>query len=132
MLCVDREGSLCSIEAPCPVMQVRRPARGAVHMNCVNCYQIKDLARADRRTPEEKRNAWARAHLLDRHLWQRSAFSLAAMKEVLRHHGDPSICRHGRLDEAVTTYSMIALPESGRVLFLEGLPCRGEYSEIQL
>jgi len=130
MLCVDLQGTTCSIEAPCPLMQVRRPEASHRHMNCVNCYQLPTLADADRRDEAGKRNAQARWKFLDRKLSEEMDFGLEDMKKLLRHHGDPSICRHGEQDGACTEYSMIGLPQSGRVLFLDGYPCENAFSEI--
>ncbi len=132
ILCVDRKGATCSIEAPCPIMQVRGPDAGHRHMNCVNCYQLPTLSEADRRDEAGKRNAQARWRLLDRKLSEEMDFGLEDMKKLLRHHGDPGICRHGERDGACTEYSMIGLPQIGRVLFLDGNPCENEFSEIAL
>ena len=52
-VCVDAEGVMCSIEAPCPTMQVRNPEPDARHMNCVNCYQLPTLDRC-RSTQRER------------------------------------------------------------------------------
>lgn len=132
-VCVDSAGTLCSIEAPCPVLQVRRPATGVRHVNCVNCYQLPALQNADRRTEKWKCNAIARKEFLERRLGEMKDYSLKDMKAVLRHHGDPSICRHGlHGDDTFTEYSMIGLPETGQVFYLDGNPCEKEYREIQL
>jgi hypothetical protein len=54
------------------------------------------------------------------------------MKKMLRYHGNPSICRHGDEDGSYTEYSMIGLPQSGRVLFLDGNPCENEFAEVTI
>ncbi len=130
ILCVDRQGIMRSIEAPCPVVQVRRPAEGERLMNCVNYYQLPHLAQADRRTEAGKLNAICRRHFLDHLYGAEDELSLDAMKQLLRHHGDVSICRHGDSDGSHTEYSMIGLPRSGRVLYFDGYPCQGEYSQV--
>jgi len=132
ILCVDRKGTTCSIEAPCPLIQVRRPEGQHRHMHCVNCYQLPSLADAERRDEAGKRNALARWRFLDRKLSEGMDFSLEDMKKLLRHHGDPSICQHGGSAELVTEYSMIGLPQSGRVLFLDGHPCKNEFTEVTI
>ena len=132
IVCVDREGTCCSIEAPCPLMQVRLPASSSGHMHCVNCYQLPALADADRRDELAKQNAIARWKLLDHLLSVQEAFGLEHMKGLLRHHADPSICRHGSRDGAVTEYSMIGLTQDGRVLYLDGCPCENHYAEVSL
>jgi hypothetical protein len=132
ILCVDRKGTTCSIEAACPLIQVRRPDAGHRHMNCVNCYQLPALADADRRKEAGKRNAHARWRFLDRRLSEEGDFGLEDMKKLLRHHGDPGICRHGEQDGACTLCSMIGMPQSGRAFFLDGNPCENEFSEIDV
>ncbi len=130
ILCVDRAGAMCSIEAACPLVQVRRPAseRG---MNCVNCYQLPALRDADRRSPEGKANALARRRFLEEAVAAAPTLDLDAMKRLLRHHGEPSICRHGE-SSSYTEYSMIGLPQAGRVLFADGYPCEREYQELTI
>jgi hypothetical protein len=131
-VCVDRNGVACSIEAPCPVLQVRWPEGANRHINCTNYYQLPTLANADRRSESGKRNAHARRLFLDAELSSGKPVGLADMKRLLRHHGEPSLCRHGARDDCVTEYSMIGLPRSGKVLYLDGLPCEEEYSELAI
>ena len=123
---------MCSIEAPCPIMQVRNPEPDARHMNCVNHYQLPALTDADRRTESGKCNAKARQHFLEQSLSELSDYSLVDMKAILRHHGHPSICRHGGTDDSHTEYSMIGMTQSRRVLFVDENPCQDAYQEIQL
>ncbi len=132
ILCVDRHGVMCSIEAPCPLMQIRSPKAGRQHMNCVNYYQLPSLANADRRSEVGRRNAEARRGLLDQKLEEEIDFSLEDMKKLLRHHGSPSLCRHGDEDGSYTEYSMIGLPQSGQVLFLSGYPCENEFTKVTI
>ena len=132
ILCVDSRGTMCSVEAPCPVMQVRHPQAGKQFMNCVNYYQLPQLWEADRRPEEGKLNAISRRHFLDAVLEREVAPDLMTMKRLLRHHGDVSICRHGDSDGSHTEYSMIGLPMSRKVLYLAGYPCEEQYSELSL
>ncbi len=132
ILCVDSHGTTCSIEAPCPLIQVRRPESEHRHMNCVNYYQLPNLANADRRSEVGKQNAEVRRRFLDHKLSEEIDFSLEDMKKLLRHHGDPSICRHGVQDGSYTEYSMIGVPQSRRVLFLSGYPCENEFAEVTI
>jgi hypothetical protein len=101
-------------------------------MNCVNYYQLPTLANADRRNEIGKRNAEARRRFLDQKLSEEIDFSLEDMKKILRHHGAPSICRHGDEDGSYTEYSMIGLPHSNRVLFLDGYPCENEFVKVKI
>lgn len=128
---VDSRGVMCSIEAPCPLLQVRRPEDGVRHMNCTNYYQLPALAEADRRKPDGKCNAIERKEFLEQTCSELEDYSLDDMKKILRHHGDTDICRHGKGD-TFTEYSMIGLPETGQVLYLDGNPCESEFEEIQL
>lgn len=101
-------------------------------MNCVNCYQLPALADADRRTESGKCNAKARQRFLEQSLSDLSDYSIVDMTAILRHHGHPSICRHGGTEDSHTEYSMIGIPQSRRVLFADGNPCQDTYQEIQL
>ena len=132
ILCADSAGTVCSIEAPCPLAQVRRPSGASPHMHCVNCYQLPPIAHADRRTPEGKADALARWRFLDAQLSSLSEPGLEEMKRLLRHHGAPSICRHGESEQARTDFSFICLAASGRLLCVDGRPCGGEFEEVVL
>ena len=130
-VCVDRAGSACSLEAPCPLVQVRRPdsARGIC---CVNSYLLPQLAEADRRDPAAKRNALVRAAWLNAQLMADAPTDLARMHAILRHHGDPSICRHGGDDMSLTEFSYLAIPRDSRLRYLHGHPCEGTYRDMIL
>jgi len=131
-LAVDATGAMCSLESPCPLTQVRLPEPGESYMNCSNYYRLPALAEADRRPPDGKENAVARAEMLDERFLGRANRSLADMLAVLRHHGDPGICRHGGHDQSHTEYSMIGLCAERKALFLHGYPCEEEFIEVQL
>ena len=128
----DASGVICSLESPCPLSQVRMPEAGEDYLNCTNYYQLPALAEADMRDPDGKRNAIARASFLDEWFLGNDRRSLADMKQVLRYHGDPGICRHGAHDRSHTEYSMIGLCESRKALYLHGYPCEQDYAEVQL
>jgi len=130
ILAVDASGSMLSIEAACPLTQVRRPPEGARHMNCVNCYQLPALANADRRDLRGKANALKRRLFIEQALDREPVLNVETMKSLLRHHGDPSICRHGTDGPSHTEYSMIGLPTQGRVLLVDGYACEHEYREL--
>ncbi len=131
---VDADGFMCSLESPCPLTQVRWPEPGETYMNCSNYYQLEQISDADWRTPEGKKDAIARAEMLDeRFKGGTGGRDLEAMKEVLRHHGDPSICRHGRGGRSHTEYSMIGLCAERTAFYLHDYPCKGgEYTKVQL
>jgi len=131
-LLADAGGTLGSLEAPCPLVQVRRPAEGARAMNCVNYYQLPALAEADRRSPEGKINARARAKLLEERVGglPESELTVGKMKETLRYHGAPSVCRHGGADASYTEFSYIAVCREAKALFCDGNPCQAEYQEL--
>lgn len=133
-LLVDASGMICSLESPCPLTQVRWPEPGETYMNCSNYYQLGPISEADWRTPEGKKNAIARARVLDeRFKGGKGGRDLEAMKQVLSYHGDPGICRHGAHDVSHTEYSMIGLCAKRKALFLHGYPCEvQEYTEVQL
>jgi isopenicillin-N N-acyltransferase like protein len=132
LLCVDRDGTAVSLEAPSPLIQVRR-AEGRPIINCVNCYQIPAIANMDLRTKEGKANALARIKLFEGECNKGGVFDLDRMQKLLRHHGSPNVCRHiDEEDSAETEYSYICLPEQNEVLYLNGNPCQNEYSKVTL
>ena len=139
IVCVDRGGTACSLEAPCPVLQVRTP-RFSTGIHCVNCYQLPELGDADRRNAEGKRDAQRRWEFLDAVLSEsvlseKEGFSLASAQSLLRYHHSPDrpgICRHGESGGMHTEYTMIGLPAHSVVLFLEGRPCQREFTELTL
>lgn len=133
---VDKSGDVCSIEAACPLIQVREK-KHKTGVNCVNHYQLPLLRDLDWRTPEGKVNSIKRMEYLNSVLESDEAFDIEHMKSVLRYHGKPaSICRHGKNvdgsfgDGSYTEYSMIGLPAQGKMLYLHGNPCEHEYSLI--
>lgn len=132
MVCVDRQGVSCSIEAPVPLVQVRRPSHPDGHVHCVNCYQLPHLAEADARTPVGKANAKARWQFLDEFLEQNGDFSAQGMRSLLCRHDHPEICRHASEDGCITEYAMVGLPAKGEVWYRHGLACEGEFEVVRL
>jgi len=131
-LVVDREGTVRSLETPCPLVQVRRPDRPE-GMYCVNRYFLDPISEADRRPPEKLADANARAEFLDDALAAEERFDADAMWELLRAHGDPaSVCRHGGEDVSHTEYSLLMLPRQGRVFVSHGYACEEDVEEIGL
>jgi len=128
MVCVDAAGDAASIEAPCPLVQVRRPRPGTRHIACVNRFQLPAIEDADRRRPESKCNANARRDWLDQHLAGLDDPGLADMQAILRRTEEPAICRR---PPSLTEFSMIGLPAQGRVLCLYGEPTEQEYQTLE-
>lgn len=126
---VDAEGRMASGELACPMAQIRWPERDVPGMNCVNHYQLPNLAGLDARKPAGLANSKGRQAFLDAAIRDGDR-SLAHMKRILRHHGDYSICRHGGRDLSHTEYSMIGLPKERKVLYIQGYPCELEYREV--
>ena len=129
---VDAEGDARSLEAACPLVQVRLPDLDE-GIACVNCYSLPQLADADRRTPGGKANAHRRRAFLDEAIPKHARHGITGMMELLRSHdAEAPICRHGDNDSegSHTEYSMIGLPDQGRALVFHGYPCTGEYTEI--
>lgn len=132
IVCVDRHGTAASLEAACPLVQVRRPDRPR-GIHCVNCYQLPALANADRRKPSAKIDARARAAYLDRVLDGGGTFDIEHMKRLLRNHADQGICRHGsETSEMNTEYAMIGVPVLGKVFYCGGHPCEGEFETLSV
>ncbi len=129
---VDRHGDACSLEVPCPLVQVRRGSHAQGHVHCVNYYQLPTLAEADRRRPAEKSHAIERGRMLDRQLADGGDWDVAHMQRLLRYHGKPGMCRHGGHDMSHTNYSAIGIPAAGKLLHVLGTPCSVEYGELDI
>lgn len=130
-LCVDEQGHTASLEAPCPLIQVRQSRNSHGHMHCVNIYQLAALAQADRRSPAGRCNANERMKWLDERLDAAEKTDLNEMRAILSKTDQPAICRNGTApDTAVTEYSMIALPKQRRAMFLYGKPTEQAYQSF--
>ncbi len=130
--CVDAAGKAVSLEAACPLVQVRRPANPSGHIEAVNLYQLPALANADRRNPAAKELTARRRDWLDRKLALPSSFSLADMQAILASRAFPAICRSAEApDTSETEYSMIALPAKRQAMFLYGKPGESAYATLQ-
>jgi isopenicillin-N N-acyltransferase-like protein len=127
---VDRQGKGCSLESPCPISQVREPDTDAFY--CVNCYFLPALQNADRRTPECKKDALARARFLDKAFSESPHRDIGRMQELLHSHGEPGLCRHGEACDMHTEYSMIGIPARSQILVAHGYPCRNDYRIIEV
>lgn len=128
-LVADANGTMFSAEIPCPLAQFRLPESGAVGMNCVNCYQLPFLQGMDRRSPESLANAQARIGLLEQAVDDGDR-GIEHMQRLLRHHGEPAICRHGGADGGYTEYSMIGVTRERRMLIADGNPCEVSYVSV--
>ena len=131
MVCVDRQGVACAIEAPCPLVQIRQPEQpGGVC--CVNAYHLPALQNADRRPPDAKADALARKAMLDDVLKGDKPLTLDRMKSLLS--GDEgSVClwRRGECSHH-TEWTTIALPATGRFLYTNGHPSDRPFKEISI
>lgn len=130
-VCVDHAGSACSVEAPCPALQVR-PRDHAWGTLCVNCYLLPAMAGLTARAPDD---ALARKALIEREMAQDAPRDVERMKRLLRSHGDPvGLCRHGagELGRIHTEYSMIGVTRDNLALVAHGHPCEETYREIRL
>lgn len=130
ILCIDRDKDMCSLEAAVPLVQIRR-SKNPNGMNCVNYFQLETLKDADKRTEKGKENAISRGKFLDQAL-KEGKYDLDKMKALLRHHGDPNICRHKGKDLSDTVFSFICLPVHNKVLYLEGYTCEEKFESITI
>jgi isopenicillin-N N-acyltransferase-like protein len=132
LVCVDAAGDCLAIEAPCPLVQVRRPEHDT-GVFCVNCYHLPALREADRRTPADKADALSRKVHLRTVLEGPGPCDREQMIAVLRNHDGQAICRHGvQPKEHSTNFSAIGLVAERRLLYTSGQPCRNDYRELQL
>ncbi|MHC4884382.1 MAG: C45 family peptidase, partial [Planctomycetota bacterium] len=132
IVAVDREGSALSIEAALPLMQVRRPDREA-GISCVNCFQLPQLANADRRKPHDKEDALRRRDLFNEILDAEGPFDATHMLRILQRHDDQAVCRHGKeVGEHETLFSYICLPQKNEIRFCQGHPCEHGMQTVTL
>ncbi|MHC4885554.1 MAG: hypothetical protein ACYTGH_10765, partial [Planctomycetota bacterium] len=132
----DRKGDLLGLEAPCPLVQSRRPA--AAHHGkifSVNLSQLPLLERLESRPADLRHNAVGRRKRLNTELAGTARGDLEEMKRLLRlkRHGDNApLCNGDPGDLILTTRSTIFQPKRGLLAYCDGRPSENEYTEVSV
>ena len=131
-ICIDKTGVLCSLEAPCPLLQIRTPKENDNAINCVNYFQLPQLKDADRRHPEMKQEAQQRAAFLGKMAEDSDKLDLNFMIDILNRHKPHATCQHIGRNLLHTEYSFIAKCAEVKFLYLKGHPCENSYKEYSI
>lgn len=126
----DKDGGTVMLDAAVPFVAVRDGNRQFCYST--NLYMSPGMENADMRPPEKRhvcvfRNGYLR--------WVESECpprNINDVKKILSSHEPWAPCRHGGVHGSVTLWSMINLPQSGKVLLATGNPCCNEYKEYSL
>ncbi len=125
--CGDRNGECVFIDAAVPLLTVR--SRNRVFDYSTNLYQAPGLEHADRRFPAKRHICQYRQGYLRWIEETRPPQTLADLQALLRSHEPWAPCRHGGAHQSVTNWSLINLPQQGKLLLADGPPCQNHYKE---
>ncbi len=123
----DRNKNNAIVEAAVPQIVIREKDTGFAFST--NLYHVPELAGCDARTPEAKKLNSCRKEFLEN---RKKPQTFEDLKSLMRTHGEFAPCRHGNGKSSSTFWSMIALPEAGKVLIAPDAPCKSEYIEFDL
>lgn len=123
----DRQKNNAVVEAAVPQIVIREKDAGFAFST--NLYHAPELAGCDARTPEARKLNSCRKEFLEK---QEKPHSFEDLKSLMRTHGEFAPCRHGSGKSSSTFWSMIALPEAGKLLISPDAPCKSEYIEFDL
>ena len=115
------------VEAAVPQVIIRE--KDADFAFSTNLYCSPELAGCDARTPEAKKLNSCRREFLEKH---KKPQTLEDLKSLMHTHGEFAPCRHGSGKSSSTFWSMIALPETGKVLISPDAPCKSGYIELNI
>ena len=123
----DRKKNNAIVEAAVPQVIIRE--KDADFAFSTNLYCSPELAGSDARTPEAKKLNSCRREFLEKH---QKPQTLEDLKSLMHTHGEFAPCRHGSGKSSSTFWSMIALPETGKVLISPDAPCKSGYIELNI
>lgn len=121
----DRNKNNAIVEAALPRIVIREQNTGFAFST--NLYYAPELAGCDARTPEAKKLNTCRKEFLEKHPKPQN---LTELKALMQTHGEVAPCRHGSGKGSSTFWSMIALPEAGKLLLAPDAPCHCKYIEF--
>ena len=123
----DRKKNNAVIEAAVPQIVIREKNAGFAFST--NLYYASELAGCDARTPEAKKLNLNRKEFLEKYPQPQTFEDL---KSLMRSHGEAAPCRHSSGKSSSTFWSMIALPEAGKVLIAPDAPCKSQYVQFTI
>lgn len=126
----DRTGDTAIIDAAVPLIAVRD--RQIPFAYATNIYRAPGLENADLRPPQKRDICLLRSGYLRWIESENPPRTLADMKKLLSSHEPWAPCRHGGPHGSVTLWSLIALPQQGRVQVAMGAPCAAPFQEFTL
>lgn len=125
--CGDRNSECAFIDAAVPLIAVR--SRNRAFDYSTNLYQTPGLEHADCRAPVKQHICQYRQGYLRWVEETRPPQTLADLQTLLRSHEPWAPCRHGGAHQSVTNWSLICLPQQGKLLLAAGPPCQNNYKE---
>lgn len=126
----DKRGSSVILDAAVPFLAVR--ARDRAFAYSTNLYEYPGMENSDMRLPEKRTVCVCRQGYLR---WREENLppqTLDDLKQLLSSHDPWAPCRHGGLHKSITDWSMIGLPQTGKLLVAHGSPCNHRYHEYSL
>lgn len=124
----DKNKNTFFIDAAVPKLIKRSenvPFAYSTNLYCAPEVEFADMRGADYRPFCEKRSEYLAEQPKPR--------SLDDIKRLLTDHSSCyAPCRHGGDAHSVTKWSMINLPEQGKILIADGFPCENEYKTINV
>lgn len=117
LVCVDRAGAAASLEAPCPLMQIRRAQHPAGHLHCANLYQLPALTQVNPARSQGQDLAREQSRWMDEQLSTDQNLDGQSVRLLLKR--DPEVAA-SEGDLWIAEYSVIASPARREVRFFHG------------
>ena len=123
----DRTGHSFFLDAAVPKLVKR--SENVPFAWSTNLYSAPEVEFADMRAPDSRPCCVERSRYIAK---QKVPHDLAGIKRLLSDHSCCyAPCRHGGEAQALTKWSLIALPEKGECYLADGLPCKEPYEKIR-
>lgn len=126
----DRSGTTVILDAAVPLVCER--ARNAGFAWSTNLYEAPGLETVDLRPPLKRHICLYRQGFLRWIAETRPPQTLEDIKKLLASHEPWAPCRHGGAHNSQTVWSMICLPQQGKILIAHGAPCIHSYQEYRI
>jgi predicted choloylglycine hydrolase len=126
----DKYGETVMLDAAVPFVAVRN--RNKQFDYATNIYNSPGLENADMRNPAKRDICLYRYGYLKWRETSNPPEQLKDIKDLLSSHDSWAPCRHGGAHNSKTTWSMISMCNSGKVLIAHGNPCQNEYKEYNV
>lgn len=126
----DSNGTTVILDAAIPLVCERD--KNSNFAWATNLYETPFLENADCRPHETRHICVYRYGFLHWTAETHPPQSLADIKSLLSSHEPWGPCRHAGAHNALTTWSMICLPQLGKILIAHGPPCIHQYQEYHI